>query len=132
MSHFTKVRTEIRDKACLKKALKKLGYAFEEGENVSLVGYFEHDRTADIVIRKRNLPGRLGTYTDVGFSRNSDGTYELIIDDYFPSASKEFADAISQAYAYQVVVSNAALQGYSVEEEQNMQDGSVRLVMTKW
>jgi len=39
MSHFTTIRTELRDKEALKKALADLGYSeIEDGHNLPLYG----------------------------------------------------------------------------------------------
>ncbi len=133
MSHFTKINTKIIDVECLVKALESLGIEhIERGEDIVLNGFSGQSRLAQIAIRRRNLPGNLGRYTDMGFAIQEDGTYALVCDDYFPKEVKAFTDNLMQHYAYNVVVSNAQAQGWSIVEEASEQDGSIRLVCQQW
>lgn len=131
MSHFTQIKTQISDLDCLKRALEYMGLQYEEGENITLKGHYG-DSKGQLAVRKRNLPGRLGTYTDLGFAVKEDGTYEIVMDDFFPDEATKFVNSLTQRYAREVIVQNMSWQGYTVESENVEADGTVRLVVSQW
>ncbi|MEM9218287.1 MAG: DUF1257 domain-containing protein [Cyanobacteria bacterium P01_F01_bin.150] len=124
MSHFTRIKIQIKDSNLLLQTLNELGYTVEQ--NVSVRGYGGHTTTAEYVIRRENG-------YDVGFQKGSDGNYEMVAD--FSSArlnTKEFAGAIQQKYAHNVLLQSVSEQGYTVEAEEVMEDGTVRVVLGRW
>jgi len=135
MSHFTKVKTTIRDLDCLKEALKALGYdssVIEEGKAIDIVDYYGTHHTVQVAIRKKNLKGFLGQWSDLGFARQDDGTYELIADNMRQAELSRWTAQLTQQYALNVVVKTSAWQGYQAVEQETMQDGTIRLVMRQW
>ena len=92
MSHTVDVKTQIIDESCLITALMRVenptGQAFSKEvieiykDSVPIQTYQNHNNTrANVVIRQRNLGD--GSYNDLGFVRNSDGTYTAIVADMY-------------------------------------------------
>lgn len=82
MSKFATFDTPaLKNEELLLEALRKLGFnspVIERGERLQMNGFGRQRRTAQIVIRKENIPG--ASYGDLGFVRTDRG-YELIADD---------------------------------------------------
>jgi Protein of unknown function (DUF1257) len=124
MSHFTTIKVQIKNSEVLANVLADLGHKVEV--NTQVRGY-QGDRTnAEYVIRRSN------NY-DVGFRKGSDDNYELVAD--FSAAGinqSQFVNEIQQKYAHQMLLDTAATQGYSIEAEEVMEDGTVRVVVGRW
>ncbi len=126
MSHFSNIKTQIREVAFLAAALSDLEIDWHSGPQ-PVRGYQGQTLTADIVIQQENG-------YDLGFSRNGD-QYELVADLQFWQQNwsvDQFLNKITQRYAYHAVKESATQQGFQVAEEHNQQDGSVRLVVQRW
>jgi hypothetical protein len=126
MSHFSNIKTQIRQVNLLTAALGDLGMTWKEGPQ-EVRGYQGQTRIADVVITQDNG-------YDVGFSHNGQ-EYELVTDLEFWQQNwsvDRFLSKITQRYAYHAVKHSAAQQGFQVAEEQNQADGSVRLVVQRW
>jgi hypothetical protein len=132
MSHFTKCELKMTNLAALKKALEELQLKFVEGS--------EHQGVVVRGYRGDSLKARMsidmGTY-DIGVIENAEGTYDLTADWWGVETTKgvseaEFKDQLSQKYQYHNVKMACEDKGYSVEEETNEEDGSIRLVVRKW
>ncbi len=122
MSHFTRVRTQLREIDTVKRALVDLGYDVMEGP---VRGYGTQVANADLVIKMD------GGY-DIGF-RTDGGIVTMIADFWGLKINRdEFLAKVSQRYAYLTILDQAAQQGWQVAGEEVQQDGSVRLVMQRW
>lgn len=132
MSHFTKCALKMTNLAALKKALADLQLKFTEAtenQTVTVRGYRGDTLQAAMSID-------MGRY-DIGVVANADGTYDLTADWWGVETTKgvseeEFQHALSQKYQYHNVKQACEDKGYSVEEELNEEDGSIRLVVRKW
>ena len=128
MSHFSTIKTQLKDADPLIKALKNLGYIINEEEKF-IKGYRGKFTAVDISM---NLPGD----TKVGFKwDNNSNSYELVTDlDLwkFELPVERFISKITQMYAYQTIISKTKEEGYQIVEEKNTNDGSIELVLTKW
>ena len=132
MSHFTKCALKMTNLAAIKKALADLNYKFEEAEehqSVTVRGY-----RGDTLQAKMKVD--MGRY-DIGVTENADGTYELAADWWGVETTKgvseqEFQEQLGQRYQYHNVKQACEDKGYAVEEEVNEEDGSIRLVVSKW
>lgn len=126
MSHFSQIKTQIRNLSSLQAALTDLGIDWKPGPQ-EVRGYREQTRTADVVIEQSNG-------YDIGFSWN--GTeYELIADLQFwnqPTPVDHFLSKITQRYAFQTVLNESVQRGFQVSEQQQNSDGSIRLVLQRW
>jgi len=131
MSHFTTIKTKITDSNALRKALKDLGYPIiEEGHNLPLYGYQGDKRpqTANIVVRRKYISA---ASNDLGFIKVGIA-YEMIISEYdVDLLGSDFVNNLMQRYAYHKVLSETKSQKWTKVKEENMQDGTIKLVLTK-
>lgn len=126
MSHFSQIKTQIRNLDSLKDALTDLGIDWKEGSK-AVRGYRGQTHTAEIAIEQENG-------YDIGFRWNGQ-EYELVADLQYwqQNVSVEgFLRQITQRYAYRTVVKETARAGFAVAEQQNNKDGSIRLVVQRW
>ena len=128
MSHFSTIKTQLKDSEPLIKALNNLGYTINQEEKF-IKGYKGKFTSVDISM---NLPGD----TRVGFKwdKNSNA-YELVTDlDLwkFNLPVERFISKITQMYAYETIISKTKEDGYQIVEQKNQNDGSIELVLTKW
>tara|TARA_A100001234_G_C12444682_1_gene308465 strand:- start:246 stop:638 length:393 start_codon:yes stop_codon:yes gene_type:complete len=128
MSHFSTIKTQLKDADPLIKALNNLGYSINQEEKF-VKGFRGKYTAVDISM---NLPGD----TKVGFKwNNSSNAYELVTDlDLwkFELPVERFISKVTQMYAYQTIISKTKKDGYQIVEEKNINDGSIELVLTKW
>jgi len=128
MSHFSTIKTQLKDKEPLIKALNNLGYMINQEEKF-VKGYKGKFTAVDISM---NLPGD----TKVGFKwDNNSNAYELVTDlDLwkFELPVERFISKVTQMYAYETIISKTKEDGYQIVEEKNQNDGSIELVLTKW
>ena len=128
MSHFSTIKTQLKEAEPLIKALKNLGYQIIQEEKF-VKGYKGKFTAVDISM---NLPGE----TKVGFKwDNNSNSYELVTDlDLwnFDIPVERFISKVTQMYAYQTIISKTKEDGYQIVEQKNKNDGSIELVLTKW
>ena len=128
MSHFSQIKTKIRNLSSLQSALTDLGTDWKAGPG-PVRGYQGQTQQADIVIPQDNG-------YDIGFRRNADTQdYELVADLQYwqqPLTVDGFLSQVTQRYAYNTVLTESTRQGFQLTEEQTQKDGSVRLVVQRW
>ena len=128
MSHFSTIKTQLKDAEPLIKALNNLGYMINQVEKF-VKGYKGKVTAVDISM---NLPGN----TKVGFKwDNNSNAYELVTDlDLwkFEIPVERFISKVTQMYAYETIISKTKEDGYQIVEQKNQNDGSIELVLTKW
>ena len=128
MSHFSTIKTQLKDADPLIKALNNLGYIINQEEKF-IKGYRGKFTAVDLSM---NLPGD----TKVGFKwDNNSKAYELVTDlDLwkFEIPVERFISKVTQMYAYETIISKTKEDGYQIVEQKNQNDGSIELVLTKW
>ena len=128
MSHFSTIKTQIKEAEPLIKALDNLGFTINQEEKF-VKGFRGKFTAVDISI---NIPGD----TKVGFKWDHNSkTYELVTDlDLwkFEIPVERFISKVTQMYAYQTIISKTKEDGYQIVEQKNKNDGSIELVLTKW
>ena len=128
MSHFSTIKTQLKDAEPLIKALDNLGYTINQEEKF-IKGYRGKFTDVDISM---NLPGE----TKVGFKwDNNSNAFELVTDlDLwkFEIPVERFISKVTQMYAYNTILSKTKEDGYQIVEQKNKNDGSIELVLTKW
>ncbi len=128
MSHFSTIKTQLKEADSLIKALDNLGYNINQEEKF-VKGYRGKFTAVDISM---NLPGD----TKVGFKwNNNSNAYELVTDlDLwkFELPVERFISKVTQMYAYQTIITKTKEDGYQIVEQKNKNDGSIELVLTKW
>ena len=127
MSHFTTIAVEIKDSLILQKVLAELGYKVEQ--NAMVRGYQGSKTKAELVIRQAN------NY-DLGFRRNSDQDgeqFELIADFWGAQIDRtKFLQPILQGYAHKALLAAVQSNNFTVEQEERLADGSLRVVVGQW
>ncbi len=128
MSHFSTIKTQLREAEPLIKALTQLGYEINQEEKF-VKGYNGQFTAVDISM---DLPED----TKVGFKwDNNSNAYELVTDlDLwkFNLPVERFISKVTQMYAYQTIIMKTKEDGYQIVEQKNENDGSIELVLTKW
>jgi len=126
MSHFSKIKTSLKDLNLLQKSLSDLGVSCDENIN-TLNGYKSQTCFANLVIKQNN------NY-DIGFTWN--GTeYQLVADLQFwqqPWSVDLFLDKVTQRYAYNSILKATQLQGFQAIEEVTQENGSIKMILQRW
>ena len=126
MSHFSQIKTQIRNLSALESALDDLGLAWEAGPR-EVRGHKGLTHTAEVVIEQDNG-------YDIGFAWNGQ-SYELVADLQFwkqDNTVDYFLSKVTQRYAFHTIVNESAQKGFQISEQQRNQDGSIRLVLQRW
>lgn len=126
MSHFSQIKTQIRNLVSLEAALTDLGIEWKSGPQ-AVRGYRGQTRNAQIAIEQENG-------YDLGFSWNGK-EYELVADlQYWQQdlSVDGFLRKVTQRYAYHTILSETVKQGFQVSEQQQNADGSIRLLVQRW
>ncbi|BAZ66322.1 MAG: DUF1257 domain-containing protein [Pelatocladus maniniholoensis HA4357-MV3] len=126
MSHFSQIKTQIRNLESLQDALSDLGLDWKQGPR-QVRGYRGQTHSAEITIEQENG-------YDVGFKWNGK-EYELVADlQYWQQnlSVEGFLRQVTQRYAYQTVMKETVKAGFQVAEQQKNEDGSIRLVVQRW
>ena len=127
MSHFSTIKTQLRDREALLGALSDLGQSPAPAGPIR--GYQGQTVTAELT-----LPQSQGT--DIGFRFNSEsGTYEIVADlDLWrlQVPVERFLAQLTQRYALRTILAASAEEGFQVNEQIQQQDGSIELVVSRW
>jgi hypothetical protein len=128
MSHFSTVRTELRDRQALVEALTDLGHPPLSGSH-PVRGY-----RGQTVIAELAVPQEQGA--DIGFRWNPhNASYELVTDLELwkqPVPVERFLANLTQRYALRTILAASADEGFQVVEQTSAVDGSIELVVTRW
>ena len=129
MSHFTCIKTKIKERPYLIEALEGMGHKVEENK-VLVVNNASHadehpEFHADVAIRN-----------DIGFRWNKNmETYELVAElntwDLDVPVNR-FIDKLTQQYARATLLSVSEEEGFTVEKESTNIDNTIELVVTRW
>ena len=128
MSHFSTIKTQLKESEPLIKALNNLGYLINQEEKF-IKGYKGKFTAGDISM---NLPS--DTKVGVRWDENSN-SYGLVtgLDLWkFELPVERFISKVTQMYAYETIISKTKDDGYQIVEQKNQNDGSIELVLTKW
>ena len=126
MSHFSNIKTKIRNLDSLQSALTSLGVDWQAGP-APVRGYQGQTVKAEVVVKQDNNH-------DLGFRWNGQ-EYELVADLQYwqqPLSVEGFLKKVTQGYALATILSETNKQGFQVAEQQQSQDGSIRLVVQRW
>ena len=128
MSHFSTIKTKLKNKPILQEALEILQYDVKEDQELKVTG--AHG------IGHETVEAQLAIGTDVGFRLNEiTGVYELVA--YLetwnqPIPVERFVDKVTQQYARMTIHNQVKEMGFQVEEEWEMVDGSIELTVNRW
>ena len=125
MSHFSTIKTKIKNKPELIEALQLLQYDVQEDQE--LINPLDHQH------EKVKVDVSIGD--DIGFRRNSEGVYELVADIQTwkdPVPPKRFVEKVTQQYARMTVHNAVKDMGWEVAEEWEMTDNTIEITATHW
>ena len=125
MSHFSTIKTKIKNKPELIEALQLLQYDVQEDQE--LINPLDHQH------EKVKVDVSIGN--DIGFRRNSKGVYELVADIQTwkdPVPPKRFVEKVTQQYARMTVHNAVKNMGWEVAEEWEMTDNTIEITATHW
>jgi YbbR domain-containing protein len=125
MSHFSTIKTKIKNKPQLLEALELLQYDVQEDQELINPINHQHEKVkVDISIGN-----------DIGFRLNNNGEYELVADIQTWNQSippKRFVEKVTQQYARMTVHNQVKEMGFKVDEEWEMDDNSIELTVSRW
>ena len=128
MSHFSTVKTELRDLPSLMGALADLGHNPSQGDQ-PVRGYRGQTVMAQLTVPQHNG-------ADIGFRWNPESSsYELVTDLQLwqqPVPIERFLARLTQRYALRSILAATEEQGFQVAEQTASGDGSIELVVTRW
>lgn len=127
MSHFTIIKTKIKDRECLIESLLNLNYIVRE--NVPVLGYSGRKTHGDVVVKT-------GKPYDVGFNRDPENIYQMVADWYgarraIGRSEFEFLGEVQQEYSTNKVIRSVKAKGYSVQSRRETETGEIQLVVVK-
>ncbi len=124
MSHFSRIKTQFKELKYLEKAIKDLGYTYQEGEQE--IGGFGRQKTR-VDIR---IP--LPLSYDIGLRRSGDN-YEIIADWFGVRGitREDFTNKLTQRYAYHATRDKMEQQGFNLVEEKIEGTGEIRIVLRR-
>ena len=128
MSHFSTIKTKLKNKEQLQEALEILQYEVKQDQELRVTG--SHG------IGHETVEAELAIGTDIGFRQNIvTGEYELVADLETwnqPVPVERLLDKVNQQYARMTVHNTVKEMGFQVEEEWEMEDNSIELTVTRW
>jgi hypothetical protein len=122
MSHFTTVKTQIKDIEALRSACAELG--LEIKQNAQARGYYENKTKGDYVIKLK------GPY-DIALNKQPDGSFGITADLWEGHVEKEVGQGygkLLQLYGVHKATIEAKKKGLSVLRRPQ-QNGSIKLVL---
>ena len=122
MSHFTTIKTQIKDVEALRSAVNELGLQLLP--NTTARGYLNNKTKGDFVIRLKGL-------YDIAVNQQPDGTFGLTTDWWDGHVEKEVGSnfgRLLQLYGVHKASMEARKKGYSVLRNQQS-NGSIKLIL---
>lgn len=131
MSHFTIIKTQLRDRDLLHQALRKMGFGTVELHDTPqpLYGYEGDARPerAEVIVRRQFISE---FSNDIGFQKQKDGSYSAIISDFDRNQyDQQWLGKVGQCYGYLALFKSAREQGLTVDIEETLADGTIRIVL---
>ena len=129
MSHFTCIKTQIKDRPQLIEALEMMGHDVQENQAL-VISNPDHAEDHPVVL------AQVAITNDIGFRWNEETqTYDLYSDHDTWSLdvpAPRFVDKVTQQYARMTIHNTIKQEGFEVAEEWEMDDNSIELTVTRW
>ena len=129
MSHFSTIKTQLKDKDVLLEALELLQYTVNEKQDLVI----ENPSHAE---EHPVMNACVAVAPDIGFCWNEQTqSYDLYSDDQTWSLNvppSRFIDKVTQQYARMMIHDTVKQEGFEVQEEWEMDDNSIELTVTRW
>ena len=125
MSHFSTIKTKLKNKPELIEALQLLQYDVQEDQE--LVNPIDHQH------EKVRVDVSIGN--DIGFRLNKKGVYELVADIQTwkdPVPPNRFIEKVTQQYAKATILDTIQDKGFTIEKESTTIDNNIEIVATRW
>jgi len=129
MSHFTTIKTKIKERPYLIEALELMGHDVQENQAL-VISNPSHAEDHPVV------HAEVAISNDIGFRYNEETqAYDLYSDHDTWSLdvpAPRFVEKVTQQYARMTIYSTVKEMGYEVQEEWEMDDNSIELTVTRW
>jgi len=129
MSHFTCIKTKIRERPYLVEALELMGHDVQENQQL-VINNTSH------AAEHPEFHAEVAIKNDIGFRWNKNTkTYELVaeLDTWdLDVPVNRFIDKLTQQYARATLLAVSEEEGFTVEKESTNIDNTIELVVTRW
>ena len=129
MSHFTCIKTQIKERPYLIEALELMGHDVQENQELVITN---PDHAEDHPV----VHAEVAISNDIGFRYNEETqTYDLYSDHATWNLNvpvERFRDKVNQQYARMLLHGTVKEEGFTVQEEWEMDDNSIELTVTRW
>ncbi len=129
MSHFSTIKTKIKERPYLIEALELMGHDVQENQNLVITNP-THAEDHPVV------HAQVAISNDIGFRWNEEtGSYDLYSDHSTWNLNvpvERFVDKVNQQYARMALYGLVKEEGFQVAEEWEMDDNSIELTVTRW
>jgi len=136
MSHFSTIKTKLKDKSILVEALNLIGERVNNPVDLGM-------SVVDLVIANPDhaedhptTEVEISIGSDIGFRLNKEtGTYELVADLQTWDKDvpvKRFVEKVTQQYARMTVHNQIKEMGFKVQEEWELDNNSIEITATRW
>ena len=129
MSHFTTIKTKIKERPYLIEALEIMGHDVQENQAL-VISNPSHAEDHPVV------HAEVAISNDIGFRYNEETqAYDLYSDHDTWSLdvpAPRFVEKVTQQYARMTIYSTVKEMGFEVQEEWEMDDNSLELTVTRW
>ena len=129
MSHFTTIKTKIKDRPYLIEALEHMGHDVQENQQLVINNPSHAEEHPE-------FHAEVAISNDIGFRLDKNtGNYELVaeLDTWdLDVPVNRFIEKVTQQYARMTVHGTIKEEGFEVAEEWEMDDNSIELTVTRW
>ena len=129
MSHFTCIKTKIKERPYLVEALELMGHDLEENKALVI-------NNASHAEEHPEFHAEVAIRNDIGFRWNKNTeTYELVaeLDTWdLDVPVNRFIEKLTQQYARTTLHNTVKEEGFEIAEEWEMDDNSIELTVTRW
>ena len=129
MSHFTCIKTKIKERPYLVEALELMGHEVQENQQLVINNPSHAEEHPAFV-------AEVAIGNDIGFRWNKNTeTYELVaeLDTWdLDVPVQRFIDKLTQQYARTTLHNTVKEEGFQIAEEWEMTDNSIELTVTRW
>lgn len=131
MSHFSRLKTKLRDRDVLVQSLTEMGFSVRNGGRIR--GY-DGEHEVDFAVETDQRYG-------IGFVEAPDGSFDMVADSWVVSGRKQqkvlaglerTMERIQREYALKTVLASTQSEGYELVEQVCEGDGTVRIVVRRW
>ena len=129
MSHFTCIKPQIKERPYLIEALEIMGHDVQENQELVITN---PDHAEDHPV----VHAEVAISNDIGFRYNEETqTYDLYSDHATWNLNvpvERVRDKVNQQYARMLLHGTVKEEGFTVQEEWEMDDNSIELTVTRW